>query len=73
MAFTTRDKDNDLSKRNCAVAYGGGWWFRSCLNANLNGKYLEKDKTHGKGIVWLKGKFRSVRLTFSEMKLRPVK
>jgi len=42
MMFTTYDRDNDRwdyspDKRNCAVAYGGGFWYNSCTLANVNG------------------------------------
>ena len=37
LPFSTFDNDNDYSGRNCAVENSGGWWFRDCDNANLNG------------------------------------
>ncbi|XP_061190646.1 ficolin-1-like [Saccostrea echinata] len=39
MPFTTYDQDNDPSPGNCAVAYGGGWWYRNCYHAFLNGPW----------------------------------
>ncbi|VDI05487.1 Hypothetical predicted protein [Mytilus galloprovincialis] len=41
--FSTRDRDNDLNERSCAIIKGGGWWYRSCSLANINGLYSEKD------------------------------
>uniref|UniRef100_A0A671QR45 Si:ch211-157b11.8 n=1 Tax=Sinocyclocheilus anshuiensis TaxID=1608454 RepID=A0A671QR45_9TELE len=53
-AFSTYDRDHDrYAAGNCARYYGAGWWFDSCLAANLNGRYY-----HGRysgitdGIYW---------------------
>ena len=44
MKFTTFDQDNDIANvENCAVTYGGGWWFSNCFAAFLNGIYPPKD------------------------------
>lgn len=54
MFFTTWDRDNDkYPSGNCGAYYGAGWWFSSCMSANLNGKYYHK-KYIGKrdGIFW---------------------
>ena len=42
MKFTTYDRDNDPwtdsnYNNNCAVHYGGGFWYRSCANCRVNG------------------------------------
>lgn len=40
--FTTHDRDNDqYPSGNCGAYYGSGWWFDSCMSANLNGKYYK--------------------------------
>ncbi len=54
--FSTIDRDNDSAPRccPCAPAYGGGWWFYSCFEANLNGEYHHDPTDNGyfRGIVW---------------------
>ena len=69
MAFSTKDRDNNIDNRNCAVEYTGAWWYKSCHASNLNGQYLG-DKSDYRGVVW--AHFRSIlSLKFTEMKLRP--
>ena len=70
MAFSTKDRDNDVCGCNCAVDWTGAWWYRSCHNCNLNGKYLGNTNGDHKGIIWYYD-FRSISLKFTEMKLRP--
>jgi len=70
MAFTTKDRDNDRwSSGNCAVSYTGAWWYNSCHDSNLNGKYLG-DKRDYRGAMWWAFR-RTLSLKFTEMKLRP--
>ncbi|XP_034984520.2 fibrinogen-like protein 1-like protein [Zootoca vivipara] len=39
MRFSCKDKDHDRStKENCADIHGGGWWYDSCFDAQLNRK-----------------------------------
>ena len=34
------DKETDINPtKHCAVDFHGGWWYKKCVNANLNGKY----------------------------------
>ncbi|XP_062588310.1 microfibril-associated glycoprotein 4-like isoform X3 [Saccostrea cucullata] len=41
MSFSTPDRDNDRWWDNCAASSDlrGGWWFRSCHHAFLNGQW----------------------------------
>ncbi|XP_069472853.1 fibrinogen-like protein 1-like protein [Ambystoma mexicanum] len=39
MKFSTHDQDNDRSTSSeCADLHGGGWWYDSCYDAQLNRK-----------------------------------
>jgi len=69
MAFSTKDRDNDRYRANCAVRWTGAWWYSNCHGSNLNGQYLG-DKHDYRGARWYH--FRdSLSLKFTEMKLRP--
>ena len=72
--FSTQDRDNDVYEpSHCAQRYRGGWWYRSCINANLNGLYLSgkyKPTTAQNGVGWQWWRGRSYSLKFVEMKWR---
>ena len=70
MAFTTKDRDNDIWSSNCAVSKTGAWWYNACWTSNLNGKYLG-DTTSSKGVTWYHWKNTVLSFKFTEMKLRP--
>ncbi|KAL9989444.1 hypothetical protein ACROYT_G003993 [Oculina patagonica] len=69
-AFTTKDRDNDASFRNCALVYKGAWWYKSCQYSNLNGLYLSGQSDY-RGIRWYHWKNNDESFKRSEMKIRP--
>ena len=74
MAFSTKDRDNDLNGGDCANRCKGGWWFHSCLDSNLNGLYHHgKHPTSWEGVNWNKWKGHSYSAKRAEMKIKPVK
>ena len=69
MNFSTFDRDNDaIGGYHCAVLNKGGWWYRGCHHANLNG--LHTSNTTGQHIVWYNGS-KWIYYPSVEMKVRP--
>ncbi|XP_075912220.1 uncharacterized protein LOC116958217 isoform X2 [Petromyzon marinus] len=68
-AFSTPDRDHDGAAPHCAESYRGGWWYRNCHKANLNGRY--GDTSHSRGVNWVAWRGHEGSLSFVEMKLRP--
>uniref|UniRef100_A0A8W8ISS0 Fibrinogen C-terminal domain-containing protein n=1 Tax=Magallana gigas TaxID=29159 RepID=A0A8W8ISS0_MAGGI len=52
MKFTTKDQDNDTWNKNCGVNFQGGWWFKDCISAFLNGPYKKSAKIAWDSIMW---------------------
>ncbi|XP_069009427.1 angiopoietin-related protein 4-like [Embiotoca jacksoni] len=79
LPFSTADRDNDLAADvNCAELLSGGWWFSSCGESNLNGKYprrlraLRKQQARRKGMFWTTTEGRSTSLKTTLLKIAPV-
>ncbi|KAG9466500.1 hypothetical protein GDO78_016567, partial [Eleutherodactylus coqui] len=71
--FTTKDRDKDTYKDNCAITYKGAWWYGNCLHSNLNGQYLGgAHSSYGYGINWKSGKGLNYSYKITEMKFKPV-
>ena len=71
MKFSTYDRDNDQYSSNCASLWKGAWWYKSCHQSHLNGRYLKAgERSHG-GIKWYywKNDLRSMKK--ADMKIRP--
>ena len=72
MAFSTKDRDNDVDSKYCAQRYKGAWWYKVCHYSNLNGRYLGGANTaHASGINWYHWLGYEYSLKKVEMKLRP--
>eukprot|EP00058_Branchiostoma_floridae_P007810 XP_002593298.1 hypothetical protein BRAFLDRAFT_83845 [Branchiostoma floridae] len=56
MSFSTIDRDHDVLRGSCSQHRGkGGWWFRACGSALLNGRYLGNCGSsclHSQGVLW---------------------
>uniref|UniRef100_A0A8C2CMF0 Microfibril associated protein 4 n=1 Tax=Cyprinus carpio TaxID=7962 RepID=A0A8C2CMF0_CYPCA len=56
MKFSTFDKDQDLSEKNCAKIYFlGGFWYKSCYATNPTGLYFwakDHDGSFDIGATW---------------------
>ena len=71
MAFSTHDRDNDLSRSNCAQDWKGGWWYNDCIWSQLNGMYHHATTPREyEAVYWYTFTTGTRSLKFAEMKLR---
>ncbi|TDH15726.1 hypothetical protein EPR50_G00012880 [Perca flavescens] len=74
MKFTTFDKDQDQSDKNCAQHFLGGFWYNACHTANPTGMYAPHgaigfENTH---VIWQTWKGWNYSLKTVAMKIRSV-
>lgn len=72
--FSTIDADHDThNTSNCAKAYHGAWWYKSCHASNLNGRYLRGNHTSfADGINWKAFREYHHSMKTTRMKIAPV-
>ena len=73
-AFSTIDRDNDVSGANCAEKYSGAWWYTDCHSSNLNGlNYGSNAKIpYATGIIWKSFTTYDYSLKSDVMAIRPM-
>nr|XP_034328008.1 microfibril-associated glycoprotein 4 [Crassostrea gigas] len=69
--FSTKDQDNDTWSNHCSVEYPGGWWFKKCHYAYLNGPYQKSAKITWASILWYKFGNENRALKRASMMIRP--
>uniref|UniRef100_G3P5I9 Tenascin XB n=1 Tax=Gasterosteus aculeatus aculeatus TaxID=481459 RepID=G3P5I9_GASAC len=67
--FSTKDRDLAPFLTRCAMSYRGGWWYKNCHEANLNGAY-GTDRNQ-QGVIWTAWRGTKFSVPFTEMKMRP--
>uniref|UniRef100_A0A453Z0Y7 Fibrinogen C-terminal domain-containing protein n=1 Tax=Anopheles gambiae TaxID=7165 RepID=A0A453Z0Y7_ANOGA len=68
MKFSTKDRDNDLVRSNCASHFKGAWWYKACHDSNLNGLY--RNTVGGENMVWYYYNSSKAGLSYSRMLIR---
>jgi len=67
-AFSTIDEDQDQLGGSCAQKYGGGgWWYRACYHASLNGRIEEGGAGGARAATWF-----SLKVKSSTMQIRKI-
>ena len=75
MQFSTRDEDHDTNPGSCSVNHHGSWWYHTCHDANLNGRYYKNGETPkwAEGVTWRHWKGHTVSLKSVTMQMRPAR
>ncbi|XP_076111846.1 ryncolin-4-like isoform X3 [Mytilus galloprovincialis] len=69
--FTTLDRDNDDANDNCARRHPGAWWYKNCMDSNLNGHYYIKTPVGSwNGVIWSTWKGHHYSLKATSMMVR---
>ncbi|KAJ8311510.1 hypothetical protein KUTeg_010865 [Tegillarca granosa] len=70
--FSTKDRDYDGGRGNCAHTYSGAWWYKHCHQSNLNGKYM-KGSNSASSMNWHFFYNNYLSLRISEMKIKKIR
>jgi len=66
--FSTVDQDQDDHSGSCSQKYGGGgWWYRKCYHASLNGQNEEGGLGGSKAARWF-----NLKIKEATMKIRKI-
>jgi len=70
MKFTTKNQDNDqYDSFNCGIQEHGGWWYKHCSIANLNGQY-QPGVSNRHSVYWYHFRGSSYSLKRAQMMMR---
>ncbi|CAN8033109.1 unnamed protein product, partial [Ixodes persulcatus] len=70
--FAIKYMANKSDGDSCSVSLSGGWWFKTCNEANLNGREFNNPPSiRALGITWhIKGKNESYKYTYDRVKMK---
>ena len=71
MTFATKDRGVDYLAQKCALHFRGGWWYKLCIESNLNGPYRQGPVSVLNVVNWKHWRGYRYSLKSTEMKMRP--